>query len=113
LITVNPWAIDPGVENTLNLFGRNLSAKTTIQIAGMTVQVADSPDEWHLLVHLPANLLSEGRHNVVLTNADGQADEAIGVLTAHRQGIPAPAIYAGLALLALLVLYRTVRWLAA
>src|ERR1700737_3636653 len=78
LITVNPWAIDPGVENTLNLFGRNLSAKTTIKIGGIAAQVPDPPDEWHLLVHIPANLLSEGRHNVVLTNADGQVDEAIG-----------------------------------
>jgi hypothetical protein len=95
------------------LFGRNLSAKTTVQIQGITLRIADSPDEWHLLVHIPADLLGEGDHNILLTNADGQSDDAIGVLSAHRNGVPTPVVYAGLGLLALLLLYRAVRWLTA
>ena len=81
LITVDPSSIDPGVENALNIFARNVSADTRVQIDNVPAVVLDSPDAWHIIVSVPSKRLADGRRDVVLTNPDGQFDDAMGALT--------------------------------
>jgi len=111
LFAVDPSTIDPRIENTLNLFGRNLSARTLIQIDLVPVRITDVPDSWHLLVLAPAGALSDGEHDIMLTNPDGQFDNAKGVLTARSPGLPLKLYLIGGALAAAFVLYRIVCWL--
>ncbi len=83
LITVDPSTIDPGIENDLNIIGRNLSTQTIVQVDTVPATILDAPDASHVIVSLPANRLTEGAHDIVLTNPDGQFDDAIGALTAR------------------------------
>lgn len=83
LITVDPSTIDPSIENDLNIFGRNLSADTIVQVDTVPATILQAPDVWHLIVSIPAKRLSEGAHDIVLTNPDGQFDDAMGALTAR------------------------------
>ncbi len=113
LITVDPSTIDPGVDNALNIFGRNLSAQTEAQVDTVPVAIIDIPDAWHLIVSLPKGSLHDGTHDIVLRNPDGQFDDARGALTAHSPGLPIWLYLVAGALACALVLYRVVRWLIA
>jgi len=78
---VDPSTIDPGVENDLNIFGRNVSADTQVQVDNVPATVLNAPDAWHIIVSVPAKRLAEGARDIVLTNPDGQFDDAVGALT--------------------------------
>jgi hypothetical protein len=45
--------------------------------------ILDAADAWHLIVSIPAGRLTQGTNDIVLTNPDGQFDDAIGALTAR------------------------------
>lgn len=111
LITVDPSTIDPGVDNALNIFGRNLSGQTQVQVETVPVAIIDVPDEWHLIVSLPKGSLHDGTHDIVLINPDGQFDDALGALTAHSPGLPILVYLVAGGLACAFVLYRVVRWL--
>jgi hypothetical protein len=109
---VDPSTIDPTQENSLNIFGRNLSPDTIVQVGTVGLRVADAPDAWHLIVLVPANKLSDGPYDIVLTNPDGQFDDAMGALTvAHKSGFPVLVYWIGGALIAGFGLLRMLRWL--
>ena len=113
LITVDPSKIDPEQEHTLAIFGRNLSRDTIVQIGTVGLRIADAPDASHLIVVLRARALTDGTYDIWLTNPDGQFDDAMGALTAaHRSGVPVFLYWIGGALVAGLVLFRMLRWLA-
>ncbi len=111
LITVDPSTIDPGVDNALNIFGRNLSAQTQVQVDAVPVAIIDVPDAWHLIVSLPNGSLHDGTHDIVLINPDGQFDDALGALTAHSPGLPILVYLVAGGLACAFVLFRVVRWL--
>ncbi len=113
LITVDPSTIDPRVENTLNLFGRNLSAETRVQIDSTPVSITYVLDAWHLLVRVPGGVLTDGDHDLVLTNPDGQFDRAVGALSVRTPGPPRPLYWIGGALIIAFALYRLYRRLTA
>ena len=71
LITVDPSTIDPEQENTLAIFGRNLSHDTIVQIGTVGLRIADAPDASHLVIVLRARALTDGTYNIWLTNPDG------------------------------------------
>jgi hypothetical protein len=112
LITVDPSSIDPQQENSLAIFGRNLSQDTIVQAGTVGLRVADAPDASHLIVVVPARALSDGTYNIGLTNPDGQFDDAMGALTAaHAPIAPVFLFWIGGALVGGLVLLRVLRWL--
>ena len=112
LITVDPSTIDPQQENSLDIFGRNLSQDTIVQVGTVGLRVADAPDAWHLMVVVPARALTDGTYDIGLTNADGQFDDAMGALTAaHPSTAPVFLFWIGGALVGGFVLFRVLRWL--
>ncbi len=114
LITVDPSTIDPGVDNALNIFGRNLSPQTLVQVDTVNTvpaAVIDVPDAWHLIVSLPKGSLHDGTHDIVLFNPDGQLDDAMGVLTAHSPGLPILVYIVAGGLVCAFVAFRVGRWL--
>jgi hypothetical protein len=114
LITVDPSTIDPGVDNALNIFGRNLSAQTLVQVDTVNTvpaTVIEVPDAWHLIVSLPKGSLRDGTHDIFLFNPDGQFDDAQGVLTAHSPGLPILVYIVAGGLVCAFVAFRVGRWL--
>jgi len=112
LFTIDPSTIDPQQENSLAIFGRNLSKDTIVQAGTVGLRVADAPDASHLIVVVPARALTDGTYNIGLTNPDGQFDDAMGALTAaHPSGAPLFLFWIGGALVGGLVLLRVLRWL--
>ena len=113
LITVDPSSIDPQKENSLAIFGRNLSRDTIVQAGTVGLRVADAPDASHLIVVVPARALTDGTYNIGLTNPDGQFDDAMGALTAAHPSTPPVFLFwiGGGALVGGLVLLRVLRWL--
>jgi len=109
---VDPSLIDPQQENSLAIFGRNLSRDTIIQAGTIGLRVADAPDASHLIVVVPARALTDGIYNIGLTNPDGQFDDAMGALTAkHPSTVPPLLFWIGGVLVAGFVLFRVLRWL--
>jgi len=106
LLTVDPWTIDPQVDTALNIFGRNLSAQTKVQVDTVPLAIINLPDPVHVIVWLPKGALGDGAHDIVLTNLDGQFDDARGALTAHSPGPPIPLYVVAAGLAAAFLLFR-------